>query len=83
MAKSILSHHRTIDLSPTMRVEEYSYVYIKGFDAHRANECHKSERHIGWESVAVDREDLRAKQGGLWIIREVWQKKKKRAKKEK
>lgn len=84
MAKSILSHHRTIPLSPTMVVEEYSYVYIEGFDANRANECHKSKKRIGWESVARDREAVKSKQGSLWIYREVWQKKdKKRAKKDK
>lgn len=84
MAKSILSHHRTIDLSPTMVVEEYTYVYIEGFDANRANECHKSKKRIGWESVARDREAVKGKQGSLWIYREVWQKKdKKRAKKDK
>lgn len=85
MAKSILSHHRTIPLSPTMVVEEYSYVYIKDFDANRAYKRHKSEKRIGWVQKAEDREPVECEQGGLWIYRGVWQKKKerKRAKKEK
>lgn len=85
MAKSIISHHRSIDLSPTMRVEEYTYVYINGFDANRAYKRHKSERRTGWVKKAIDREDENAEQGGLWFCRIVWQKKKerKRAKKDK
>lgn len=35
MAKSILAHHKTINISKMLIVEEYSYVYIDGFDAKR------------------------------------------------
>lgn len=85
MAKSILAHHETIPLSPTMVVERYEYVFIEGFDANRPRARHKSEKRVGWVQKAEDREPVKAKEGGLWIYREVWQKKKerKRAKKDK
>lgn len=83
MAKSILAHHETIPLSPTMVVERYEYVYIEGFDAKRPRARHKSVKRIGWVRKIEDREPVKAKEGGLWIYREVWQKKKTRAKKDK
>lgn len=85
MAKSILARHKTIPLSPTMVVEEYKYDYIEGFDAKRPRARHKSEKRVGWVQKAEDREDIKTEQGGVWIVRYVWQKKKesKRAKKEK
>lgn len=85
MAKSIIAHHETTPLSPTMVLERYEYVYIKGFDANRAYKRHKAGKRTGWVQKAIDREDENAEQGGLWIVKEVWQKKKerKRAKKDK
>ena len=85
MAKSIVAHHETTPLSPTMVLERYEYVYIKGFDANRAYKRHKSEKRIGWEQKVTDRESTESEHGGLWIYRGVWQKKKdkKRAKKDK
>lgn len=74
MAKSILSHHRTITISKTMVIEEYSYVYIDGFDAKRPSEKHKQPK-TGWKVVAVERETVKKPQGHLWIYREVLQKK--------
>lgn len=85
MAKSILVRHETTNLSPTMVVEEYKYYYIEGFDAKRPRARHKSEKRVGWVRKIEDREDIKTEQGGVWIVRDVWQKKKesKRAKKDK
>ena len=74
MAKSILGHHRTITISPTLVIEEYTYVYLTDFDAGRARESH-TERRRGWEMKAVEREYKKTKEGHLWICRTVWQKK--------
>ena len=75
MAKSILGHHRTISISPTLVVEEYTYVYLKDYDACRAREA-RIERKRGWDQVAIERECVKKPEGHLWIYRSVWQKRK-------
>lgn len=74
MTKSILAHHKTINISKTLIVEEYSYVYIDGFDAKRPPEKHKTKRHFGWKVIGVERECVKGSKGCLWIYREVLQK---------
>lgn len=76
-AKSILGYHRSVELSPTMVMEIYAYVYIANFDAARDREFYGKAPKRGWEEKCRDREIVKTKQGHLWIYRTIWQKKKK------
>ena len=75
MAKSILAKHRTLPISDTLVIEEYTYVYIDGLDAERGRERHLKENKRGWIKVAFERECTHSKQGHMWTYRSVWQKK--------
>ena len=74
VVKSIIGHHRTVQLSPTMVLEEYTYVYIDGVTSNRTRDNFAETRRKGWVKKAEDQEVIKKNGGGLWIKRYIYQK---------
>lgn len=72
--KSTIAHHRTISISPSMVIEEYTYVYVDGITSNRTREAYKESPRKGWVKKAEDQEVIKKNGTGLWIKRYVFQK---------
>lgn len=72
--KSTIAHHRTLQISPSMVIEEYTYVYVDGITSNRTREAFKESNRKGWVKKAEDQEVIKKNGTGLWIKRYVFQK---------
>lgn len=72
--KSTIAHHRTIPISPSMVIEEYTYVFVDGITSNRPRETYKESQRKGWVKKVEDQEVIKKNGTGLWIKRYVYKK---------